>query len=239
MGDEREFYAWLDGELDSEAATRVEAEVAADPRLQRLAEQHRAMHARLRAAFDPVAAAPVPAALLPSTSTGDVVDGDVVDLAAARTRRERRLVSPFWRQAAAMAATLVLGFAAGNMLAPPSAPIQREDGRLVAGGALGEALQTQLASAPAGDAPRIALTFRDRGGAICRSFTDAGASGLACRDQGVWRIRGLFQAPEGQQGAYRMASGNDPQLSAMIDQEMTGEPFDAEAERAAKQNGWR
>jgi hypothetical protein len=83
------------------------------------------------------------------------------------------------------------------------------------------------------------MTFRDQSGTICRSFSESGASGLACRDGGRWQVRGLFAAPEGQSGAYRMAAGMDPNLAALVDSTMAGEPFDAARERAAKQRGWR
>ena len=62
---------------------------------------------------------------------------------------------------------------------------------------------------------------------------------VACRDGEDWRVEGLFAAPEGQQGDYRMASGEDPRLAALIDERIAGEPFDARAERAAKDRGWR
>ena len=81
------------------------------------------------------------------------------------------------------------------------------------------------------------MTFRDRGGAICRSFSGAAGSGLACRKGDDWRIDGLFGSA--QQGDYRMAAGEDPRLAALIDERISGEPFDAAREKAALENGWR
>jgi hypothetical protein len=86
---------------------------------------------------------------------------------------------------------------------------------------------------------RIGLTFRDQSGAICRTFTGEQSSGLTCRDGSDWRLRGLFAAPEGQAGDYRMAAGTDPNLAALIDSTIAGEPFDAAQEQAAKARGWR
>ena len=60
MSDDEEFYAWLDGQLDAAAAAAVAERVAADPALTHLAEQHRALGAALRGAFDPIASSPVP-----------------------------------------------------------------------------------------------------------------------------------------------------------------------------------
>jgi hypothetical protein len=141
---------------------------------------------------------------------------------------------------AALAATLALGIFTGNMLIPgQSGPIQTENNRLVAGGELEGALYAQLASAPAEEGPRIGLTFRDQSGAVCRTFEDGNASGLACREGGDWRIRGLFQGAEGQSADYRMAAGADPRLMDMVDESIAGEPFDASQEKAAMERGWR
>lgn len=227
ISDER-FFAWLDGELDDRDAAEVEALVAADPALGRKAQAHRALGGRVRAAFDPVAEAPVPQRLLDAARPRGA---EVVDLAARRAAARPFSLPMQW---AAMAATLAIGVVAGSMLDSGAAgPIARQDGQLVAAGTLEQALYTRLASAPADQGARIGLTFRNSGGDLCRSFTDAGASGLACHQGGDWQIRGLFQAGEGQQGEFRMAAGPDPRLGELIDSTIAGEPLGAEAERQA------
>ena len=118
-------------------------------------------------------------------------------------------------------------------------PVTVEGERLIAAAALDQALDTRLASVPAGNGTRIGLTFRNSAGRICRSFTDAAASGLACHEGGQWRLRGLFPAAEGQAGDYRMAAGEDPRLTALIDETIAGEPFDAAQEKAALAADWR
>lgn len=224
MTDEQ-FFAWLDGELDGEAAARVAALVAADPELAEQARAHRALGERLRGAFASVMAEPeAPAA--------------VVDLKAARDKRAARRVGvPQW---AAMAATLALGIGLGTVVGDRGgqAPVAIEGGRMVAAADLGEALDAQLASAGNQGATRIGLTFRNNNGAVCRSFENAAASGLACREGEAWKIEGLYGA-EAAGGEYRMAAGGDPRLAALIDAEMAGEPLDAAGERAAQAKGWR
>lgn len=222
------FFAWLDGELEPAEAGRIAALVAADPALSRKAEAHRALGARLNAAFDSIAAAPVPDALARAAQPRGA---EVIDFASRRAAAR-----PAWApmQYAAMAATLAIGVVAGSMLNnAPSGPIASDNGKLVASGELDRALSTRLASAPAQQGARIGLTFRDSSGDLCRSFTDGGASGLACHEDGDWRIRGLFQAGEGQQGEFRMAAGPDPRLAELIDSTMAGEPLDADQEREA------
>jgi hypothetical protein len=138
-----------------------------------------------------------------------------------------------------MAATLAIGVFVGTMVPNRgNAPVTVQGGKLYAASELNHALDTELASAPAGNV-RIGITFRDHAGEICRSFTATAATGLACRSGGGWRLKGLFAAPEGQSNDYRMAAGMDSGLASLVDSAMAGEPFDAAAEKAAKEKGWR
>ena len=228
MTDDEQFYAWLDGELDGDAAARVAARVAADPALGALAAQHRAVGDGLRGAFASVLAEDI----LPPRMTADVVD-----LGARRAKRPSGFGLPQW---AAMAATLVIGLVVGQVAGGSSdAPVATRDGVMVAASSLDRALGAQLASAGNDGPIRVGITFRSRDGAICRSFTGSGASGLACRAGDAWRVEGLLAAPQNPGGDYRMAAGEDPRLAALIDDRIDGEPFDAAAEQAAREAGWR
>ena len=231
MTEDEKFFAWLDGELGPADAAEMEAKVARDPELARLAEQHRKLGSLLHGAFDPIASAPVPGHLENAVRpTADVIDF------AARKRRQGMAFLPQWT---ALAATLAVGVLAGTLVPRGgSAPLEVEGGKIYAAAALDHALDTELASAPSGPV-RIGLTFRDAAGEICRSFTQGPSSGLACRSGDRWQLKGLFGAPEGQRGDYRMAAGMDPNLAALVDSTMTGEPFDAAAEKQSKDRGWK
>ncbi len=233
MDDER-FFAWLDGELAPAEAAETAAAVARDPALVARAESHRAMQARLGTAFAPLMAAPLP----------DRIAEPPVDLAAVRdTRQARRGASGGVPQWAAMAATLVLGLGLGTVVATrgvSDAPVAIDGGRMVATAGLDRALDRQLASAQVSSGARVGLTFRAADGSICRSFSGVGgASGLACRSGDRWQLRGLFGGQPASGGEYRMAAGEDPRLAALIEQNLSGEPFDAAAEKAAMARGWR
>ncbi len=231
MTENEEFFAWLDGELGPAEAAEMEAKVAADPELARLAQLHRALGGQLRGAFDPIAAAAVPDRLNAALHPPAVV----IDFSAAKRGRSM----PSLPQWAAMAATLAVGIFVGTMVPQRGdAPVEMQGGKLYAAASLNRALDTELASAPARDV-RIGLTFRDQAGEICRSFTQSAASGLACRNGGRWRLKGLFAAPEGQASDYRMAAGMDPNLATLVDSTMSGEAFDAAQEKAARDKGWR
>lgn len=230
---DEQFFAWLDGELDPAEAAEVEKRVAADPQLAKAAAKHRALAMQLRGAFDPVAEAGIPETLLSAVRP----PSPVTELASWRERRQSQ--RPAIQQWAAMAATLAVGIVVGTMVrTDDGSPIELRGGQMVAASALDRALDTQLASDESGDT-RTGLTFRDRSAAICRSFVSDASSGLACREGGNWRIDGLFAAPEGQDGGYRMAAGGDPGLAALIEARIAGEPFDATQEAEAKAGGWR
>lgn len=232
MIDDEEFFAWLDGELQGDSAERVAAAVASSPALTARAEQHRRLAAGLRGAFDPVMDAKTPPARFQTA--------EVIDFGARATARESRrswLAAP---QLAAMAASLAIGILVGaQFIGRADSPVAVEGEKLVAAAALDRALDTRLASVPGNNGTRIGLTFRDATGRICRSFTDVTASGLACREGDSWQIRGLYPAAEGQAADYRMAAGEDPRLSDLIDETISGEPFDAAREKAALEAGWR
>ena len=236
MVSDETFFAWLDGELDPAEAARVEAAVAANPRLSAMADEHRDMQSNLRGAFERLLEAPVPDAML--TFIRNRRTADVLDFAQAKKRREARRW-PSVAQWSSLAATLALGIVVGTALPHQrtASPVEVRGGKIYAAASLVHALDTQLASVPAGDV-RIGMTFRDYGGAVCRSFTGSSSSGLACRDNGGWQLRGLFAAPQRQSTEYRMAAGMDPALASLVDSSMTGEPFDASQERAARQRHW-
>lgn len=120
-----------------------------------------------------------------------------------------------------------------------ASPIEVRGGQLVASADWGQALSARQASAPAADGPRIGLTFREKNGAICRTFENQSASGFACREGGGWRIRSLFQGAQSQASDYRMASGTDPQLMEAVEAVIVGEPYDAAQEKAALDDGWK
>ncbi len=237
MVDEEKFFAWLDGELSGEEAAMVEREVAADPELQCRVTEHRAVAGRLRGAFATVAAQPVPGQLLAATQPRSA---NVLDFAAWREKLARPFTSP-GPQWAAVAATLALGIALGTIVnnERSNAPVEVQGGAVYAAGAVMEALDAQLASAGASRDVRIGLTFREQSGAICRTFESSASTGLACRDDGRWQLRGLFAAPEGSQAEFRMAAGADPRLLEMVDAVIAGEPFDAAQEQAARERGWK
>ncbi|GAA0306681.1 hypothetical protein GCM10009087_15740 [Sphingomonas oligophenolica] len=234
MTDEESIFAYIDGELEGDDLVRVEAAIAAAPALQAMVAEHRALASHLRGAYSAILDEPLPPLMPAATAPGS----NVHSLADARNNRERRASAWGLPQWSAMAATLVAGIIGGSFLnGTHSGLIAQRGGHLVVSGQIEQALDTQLASTQSPSAAvRIGLTFKDREGAICRSFTAEAAEGVACRDRNAWQVRGLLGREGGQSGDYRLAASS--RIADLVDDLIVGEPLDAADERAALEKRW-
>jgi anti-sigma factor RsiW len=238
--------AYVDGEADAAASAAIEQAAASDAALAARIERMRRLRAAVHAAYAPVLDEPVPDRLLAALQAAPAAP-NVIDLAA---RRAAKTAAPrprwSWFEWGAMAASVLLGVALGAVaLREPGEPIVAERGGLVARAALAQALSAQLAQDLPTDAPvRIGLSFVSKAGEYCRTFSlaqRAPVAGLACRSGDDWRVIVVVQdesaaAPD----RYRMAATPLPRaVLDAVDAAIAGDPLDAEAERAARERGWR
>jgi len=221
--------AFADGELDQIGRARVERAIAGDPDLRARLEQQQRLRATLAAHYGPAIDEEVPEHLRAMLATNVV--------AFAPTRRARQP----WQTFAALAASLVVGLALGRtVLTPAGGPIGVENGALIARGPLADALETQLASAQAPQsATRIGLSFAAADGRLCRTFEGASISGLACRADSGWQLMMTAAGAGGARPDYRQAGGANPLVAQAAQELMAGEALDADAERRARDSGWR
>ena len=231
---------YVDGELEAAERAQVEAAMAADPELAGRVAQHRALRGLLSATYDPVLDEPVPERLR-DAARAPAADAKVVDLAPRRAAARIR-AGWTWTQWGGMAAALLVGILVGRDM--PGDDIAAEGGQLVARGRLAQALSTQLASTqPADAAVKIGLSYLSRTDAYCRSFALAGTqtAGLACRRGDDWALRLLAQdgAAPGSGDLRQAASPVPASVLSVVEEDMQGDPLDAQAERAALQKGWR
>ena len=242
--------AYVDDELDAESRARVEAAMAADPEVRAQLQAQIDLRARLRASYDPVLSEPVPARLLQALGQPPAApSARIADLASVRaTKQERPQAPERWSlpQFAAIAASLIIGVLIGQRVlhSPRGDAFATRDGQLVASGLLDEALTQQLASNQSDTAPvHIGLTYRDDSGALCRTFgltRDGTDAGIACRSGDAWRVETLTHAGPTYAATYRAAASELPDaVRRAVEANISGEPLDAEAERAAQRSGWR
>lgn len=237
--------AWVDGELPPADAERVAAAVAADAPLAARAARLQALNQQLRQAFATELDDPVPEALA-AVARGEHLaaaagSAAVIPLAS----RRRRLGWAAWGGlAASVALAAVLLPRLGPWSAGPAETVQAQaDGRLLAHGALANALEHGLSSEVRPDGTRLLLSFRDRSDTFCRSFAAPVGRGLACREAGRWQVV-VLTAPAGTPASapgdpLRLASGELPAaVLAAVEQRIAGLALDAPQERAARDAGW-
>jgi hypothetical protein len=235
--------AYADGELDLVSRAEIEAAMATDPAIRRAVERHRALAAKVKTAYQGVLDEPLPAKL--ASLTAAPVAAPVVELSAERAARQARRSAPArWGmpQWAAMAASVALGAMIGVFaLRGPGAPFEETAAGLVARGELDAALTQQLAGSMGTGGPQVGITFRDRGGAYCRTFQvrhEAPLAGLACRAGDEWRVQ-LLAAAAAQEGELQQAAAMPMAVLQAVDAAIDGEPLDAQAESTARDSGWQ
>lgn len=217
--------AYADGELDPLNAKRVERAIAGDPALAHEVERHRALRKRISDGFAPVADERVPDRL------AALLENNIVELPAPG----KRPILTRWREAAALAACLLLGLMIG--MGVPHGPVSAGAGGLHASGSLAAALDDQIGGA--GGAVKVAVSFRDKQGSYCRVFSSSATDGIACRDASGWALRRTQQGLTTTRSDYAQAGSPDPELMAAAQDMMAGEPLDTRGEEAARRAGWR
>jgi hypothetical protein len=240
-------FAYVDGELSAEEARRVAEEVAKDAELHAYVEAQKTLKAQLQAAFKPIMEAPAPERLARAVNETPIPESKTVAPLAGWARHgflKKLLRAPALLPAGAMAAGIVLGFLLADSFGM-GGDISGQGGRLITQGQLSRALSNRLAEDDAsGSATRIGVSFVSRAGQFCRSFETARAegtvAGIACRDNALWRIAALSsEAPRARTEFQQAASGMPAAIRDALNGMIVGNPLDADAERAARNQGWR
>ena len=253
--------AFADGELGAEASAQLQAALPQDSALQDRLTAITRQRLRLAAAFSPVLDEPVPdrlsqwlrsPAAVPEPAPTPVID--LASARAAKAEREaalaraqaapRRSISN-WAQWGGMAASVVLGVLVGSQWRSggggSTGDLGLQDGKLVASGAIEKSLATQLASDNTQASPvAVQLSFVDKSGQYCRTFSTGQVAGLACQKQGQWAVQQLTRMEITPGTAMRQAGSALPRaVLDAVDQQIRGEALNADGERAARAAGWK
>lgn len=231
--------AFVDGELGAAEREAFERALATDTALQARVARVQAQRRRVEAAFAPVLDEAVPDRLAGLLAPAPATAAQVVDLAVARTARAapRRAMSS-WAAWGGMAASVVLGVVIGLQFAGGDGDLGLRGDRLVAGGAVDKALSDQLASTLGGPVA-VQLSFVDRSGAYCRTFSTRALAGLACREGAQWTVQALAATERTADGSMRQAASLPRAVLDAVDQRIAGDTLDAERERQARDRGWQ
>jgi len=244
---DEELMAHADGEIAGERHAALEQALARDDRLRERVDALKAQRLRVAAAFADVLEEPVPdrlSALLASSPAG-VPPPQVIDLAARRPQSGERRGMSSWAAWGGMAASLVLGVVLGAQLlgqgGAGAVDVLTSDagGRLVAGQRLAKVLDTQPAGQAAGGIA-VQLSFVDKSGQYCRTFSASDAAGLACRRKDRWTVLAAASAEQAPLSEMRQASSSLPRsILEAVDARIDGSALTAEQERHAREGGWR
>ncbi len=222
--------AFIDGELPPKEMERIAALLERRPDLDRMVRQQEKLRAKLRDAYP--ADAPVPEALIRAVKTAPI---------SWRWRLRHWFTGgSSLRVLVPTGAALAAGLAIGLFIGPAADYGTDPAGQLMAQGRLARTLNTALAAdGHRGRGAEIGISFRNKAGRDCRTFSNRGDSGLACHESGGWVIETLVkQSQEYPDAAYRMA-GSAPALRRAVADSIAGTPFDAAAERRARDHGWQ
>lgn len=226
--------AFIDGELSFDEARRVEADLQDRPELMAYVEQQHALRMELTDTLSPAIDGPIPDRFLTAIAQTPVSWRWRISHALA----PRTLIWSGLPAAAALVCGLLIGVAIERNAGADM--IAGAHGGLVAHGQLADALSNKLAS-EAGPGPAVGVSFRAKDGRYCRTFETANSAGVACRGAQSWAIAALSatSVEADSQAAYRPAASAMPDLirkavTGMIE----GAPFDAAAERQARDRGW-
>ncbi len=219
--------AYADGELDELTAARVQRAIADNPQLARDLAPLTELRNMLVARFDPILAEPMPERL--SAPIQDAAK--VVSLDVARQARQPLWQRPQFRfgAGAAIAASLMVAVLVGGRGGTPQG---YADTQLTA--ALDETLSGQTAR----DGTRLLISFHAANGAMCRGYAAQAASGIACHDDRGWKLKVIGGSAAKQATQYRQAGNNDAAIMAAVQDMAIGPALDANAELAARNDGW-
>lgn len=215
--------AYLDGQVTPDERAAIERAIAADADVRRRLQDLRAADATLREAY------PLPQARMDDPIARRIrsaARGSGVGL------RPQALRAPAVALAAGLAGLAVGFFASEN---------RAGDDTLGLPASIANVLETR-ASGDAERGARVLFSFISHDDTLCRQFAANAATlsgeGVACRDDGRWRLVAWVQAEHPIPGQFQAATGERP-LDVIVDRLDRSGPLSDDTERALLARRWR
>lgn len=232
---------YMGGRMTSAQRQEFVARAMADPSLAQRALRQQLLAEAARESFQGDLAETVPATWISMIDTAlpEREQSSVADFRSYRADRHR--IRGAWPVGGLLAASLIIGLFAGNILQAPGL-LKEKNGNLLAAAPMAEVLDVVQSGVPtraAGYAIEVQLSLRTPAGGFCREALmrreEQAQHLLACRQGGDWRVVGLAEAPLPEE-EYATASGANP-LDAQIEM-LNGQALNAAAEQKAIQDQW-
>lgn len=249
--------AYLDGEIESEEAEKIDAALALDVAFQaRLRELTRADNA-VRNAYGPIADEPVPERIVDLVKRGARGNSSGDNNVAAFSRMAFATPRPVWAQAMAASLILIVGVLIGQFVLDP--PVGEESatriqlaGTITSGEELYETLEyapsavRQVVDERSGALAEPLLTFVSTDGRLCREFIvaspGAAVHAVACKAGEPWQVVMALESASGFADAsqYRTAAAaTDESVGGFLEKFMAGDAFSGDDEKALIKSGWK
>jgi hypothetical protein len=238
--DDQILSAYLDGELDRETATKVEAEVRSDQAVARRLEQLKALEANLGSAYAGAMEEPVPKRL-----SRVVAIDNATGLSGFRFPRLADLLRPI--VIAPAFASLAVGLLAGTMtttgVATTSALVADRDGALRLAGNTEKAVDVARSGVvqAVGDVRvLVRLSFTDGSGRACRHVSLSHDDVVVCRGSAGWMVDSLAPGAGVSGEGYQTAASPAPrEISAALTRLHVATALDSEEEAAMIKSQWK
>lgn len=237
--------AFMDGELTPAEMDALAKDIESDPQLAARVERLGAANTAFVDAAAQIDHTPVGAglkALMEAPPAADVV------------QFRPRSVRTFLVEHRAIAASLLCAVAVWGVTSVGSGRAQSDplgtspDGLILASSSIGRMLETaptgELVTVAANTSATPRLTFTSAEGGFCRQFDvtqgDSASAAIACREESGWRTQIVAYGLPKPTGDFQTASASrSPALEAYLDQHMTNDPLNADAEAKLLREGWK
>jgi hypothetical protein len=231
--DRQTLNAFVDGTLPPDEMRRIAVLLASRSDLESYVLHQEQLRIALKARFDSVLNETVPSHLITRARSAPLSWRWRINSVVGQWGLRPSLISA--------GVALMLGLVVGFILQPKGDVSLTGSGSMIAQGALAEALDTKLAAAGRTDTgPQVGVSFRDKTGRDCRTFSTGTQAGLACHTGIGWVVAVLVNEQHEDAGApYQMASATMPNaVRQEVEARISGAPFDATAEALARDRGW-
>jgi hypothetical protein len=242
--------AYADGELSPAERAAIAAALERDPYLRERLASFSFTRGPMARVYDEALLAPLPARLLAIAGVGRPAAQRRPEPAGEGwlSRIASALTLPMLSPAAAIPA-VVMAAAAGWLLqgALRSDGVSLDSGGAIAAAALQSALDTtptgQVARVGSGLSIRPELSFASLQNGWCRQYElilseEMRAGGLACRDQGAWRVIVQTPATRAEAPGMIVPAGHDDPLEAVRESLKAGDVLSPEQEQPLIRDRW-
>lgn len=232
--------AFLDSELPEHEMELVRQQISEDENLSNRLAELAMVDAQVASHYAHIDERPMPEAIAKLLTDDQDATNTSASVIAFPVRKR---IHNFLQQHAAMAASvaLLIGFGTAQLL--PGNNINTANNWNAVAQVLDNQISGTTQTLSDGSQVKPRLSFINQEGNLCRQFQthqgNAQSENIACRVDNRWQLSmSVYSHKTSQEGEYKTASGGSV-VDRALDEMISGEVFDAEAEAEAIKNQWQ